>query len=176
MRSLRRAPRGLTPTQVWVTERALDEMVIEAADFAPEETGGMLLGYISPNSEPEDVVIEAVIGPGPNAAHRAERFEPDTAWQQKQLARAYAESGRITTYIGDWHTHPGGVALPSRRDIRTARGIARSKDARMPRPLMVILASNGDGWHAAAFRYEARNLHPVALKPLGSPMPGMFFG
>lgn len=159
--------RGLTPTRLWVTERALEQMVTEAAALAPDETGGMLLGYISPGSEPEDVVIEAVTGPGPSATHQAERFEPDTAWQQNQLARAYEESGRVTTYLGDWHTHPRGVVLPSRRDARTARSIARSKTARMPRPFMVILASDDEGWHAAAFRYEARDLHPLVLKSLG---------
>jgi integrative and conjugative element protein (TIGR02256 family) len=142
-------------------------MVGEADVSAPKETGGMLLGYVSPNTAPEHVVIEAVIGPGPDAAHYPDRFEPDSGWQQEELARAYADSGRITTYLGDWHTHPGGVALPSRRDRRTARAIARSKAARMPHPFIVILASDEDGWRAAAFRYEAGRLHSLVMKPLG---------
>lgn len=156
----------MTPTRLWVAENALAEMVTEAAARAPYETGGMLLGYISPNTAPEDVVIEAVIGPGPDAAHYPTRFEPDSGWQQEELARAYADSRRITTYLGDWHTHPGGVALPSRRDRRTARAIARSKAARMPRPFMVILASDDEGWRAAAYRFEAGRLQAARIEPL----------
>jgi integrative and conjugative element protein (TIGR02256 family) len=141
-------------------------MAGEADASAPNETGGMLLGYVSPNTAPEDVVVEAVIGPGPNAAHRAARFEPDSAWQQEQLARAYEDSGRTTTYLGDWHTHPGGVAVPSRRDRRTARSIARTTAARLPRPFMVILASDEEGWRAAAYRFQAGRLQAVLIEPL----------
>jgi integrative and conjugative element protein (TIGR02256 family) len=113
----------------------------------------MLLGYISPASPPDEVVIETVIGPGPGACHYASRFEPDAAWQQSELARSYEDSGRVTTYLGDWHTHPGGLTLPSRRDRRTARAIARTAGARMPSPLMLILASTEKGdWRFAAYR------------------------
>lgn len=141
-------------------------MAAEAADRAPRETGGMLLGYISPSTSPEEIVIEAVIGPGPAAVHEPTRFEPDSAWQQAHLAQMYERSGRTTTYLGDWHTHPGGAALPSRRDQRTARAIARSKAARAPQPLMLILASDEDDWSVAAFRYEAGTLHTLAWHSL----------
>jgi integrative and conjugative element protein (TIGR02256 family) len=144
----------------------MGEMKREADVRAPRETGGILLGYVAPGTEPEDVVVEAVLGPGPNAAHYAHRFEPDSAWQQQQLAQAYAESGRLTTYLGDWHTHPGGVAVPSRRDRRTARAIARSKSARMSRPIMLILASEHERWRAAAYRFESGKLHSIVMNPL----------
>lgn len=141
-------------------------MIVEADEKAPDETGGMLLGYISVESSPEDLVIEAIIGPGPDARHHRTRFTPDSSWQQDQLARVYADSGRVTTYLGDWHTHPGGVAVPSRIDRRTARRISRSGAARVAMPLTLILASNEDGWRAVAYRFDCGDLRAVPMKLL----------
>lgn len=158
-------------TKVWLANVAVEVMLVEAASLAPLETGGMVLGYISPNTTPEELMVQAVLGPGPHSRHSQSRFEPDGHWQQHQLARHYEESGRITTYLGDWHTHPGGVAVPSRRDERTARAIARSKDARMSRPLMLILGSAArddeqDEWNLAVYRWTKLGLKPVEAEVL----------
>jgi integrative and conjugative element protein (TIGR02256 family) len=164
MHGLRRRRPALTPSRVWVAPAALEAMLREARARAPLETGGMLLGYVSPNTDPEDVVIERVIGPGPNAKHFSDRFEPDGHWQQCRLADAYQQSGRITTYLGDWHTHPDGLPEPSWRDWRTARRVARSEAARMSRPLMLIVASNAEEtWTAMAYRWARGRLRAVAV-------------
>lgn len=142
-------------------------MTEEAEDAVPRETGGLLLGYIAPASTPEEVLIEDVLGPGPGAEHTTRSFVPDSAWQQEQLAAAYEGSGRITTYLGDWHTHPRGVPAPSRRDRRTARVIARLRTSRLPRPLMLILASDADGkWTLVVYRWQGRRLEPVDVEVL----------
>jgi len=166
MRSLRRSKHSLTRTRVLVARSALAAMEREADARRPLETGGMLLGYIAPKEGVETVVIEVVLGPGPEAVHSTHCFEPDDDWQQRELAEAYATSGRVTTYLGDWHTHPSGTTTPSRRDLRTARSIARTRGARAPRPLMMILAPGSDGWNAASFRYERGALVEVAAQVL----------
>ena len=28
--------------------------------------------------------------------------------QEQEIGRVYTASGRCTTYVGDWHSHPGG--------------------------------------------------------------------
>jgi integrative and conjugative element protein (TIGR02256 family) len=162
-----RRPRRLTPTLVWVSGEALSAMAAEADDRLPHETGGMLLGYCSPHTNPEELVIETVIGPGPGALHTATTFTPDSEWQHQQLAAAYHASGRITTYLGDWHSHPGGQPTPSRRDLRTAWAIARRRAARMRQPLMVILGADEDHtWQVAVFRFSRGRLHPVPVRQL----------
>lgn len=136
-------------------------MLAEAARMAPLETGGMLLGY----RVGDEVVVQAITGPGPDAKHHRARFEPDAAWQQQELERVYAESGRITTYLGDWHTHPAGVPVPSRRDRKTARKVAREKSARAPRPLTAILG--GEMRSAAGLRlyeYRGRDFVEVSVE------------
>lgn len=115
---------------------------MEARDHPHAETGGVLLGYESPDG---DVVIAEALGPGPRAIRTSTTFNPDSEWQQALVAERYAASGRIHTYLGDWHTHPEGVAWPSRVDRRTLRRIARDSAARAPRAIMAILAPDADG-------------------------------
>lgn len=127
----------MIPTRAWLHRSALDAMLEETLARAPLETGGMLLGYRP--TETDDVVITEVTGPGPGAHHGRRRFRPDGRWQQRRLAEAYASSGRITTFVGDWHCHPDEHPVPSRRDLRTARRTSRRKAARAPHPAMIIV-------------------------------------
>lgn len=151
---------------MWLRPSAVEDMLNEASARSPLETGGVLLGYIAPATAPEEVMVEAVIGPGPHSRHFKRRFEPDNAWQTREIAARYEASGRITTYLGDWHTHPGGVPLPSRRDQKTARTIARTKSARMAHPLMLILGSNpDDDWRLVVYRSDGRRLKAVESEP-----------
>ncbi len=155
----------VVPTTVSLAPSAVEEMQTEAKRALPDETGGMLLGYVVPVSAPERIVVEAVLGPGPDAKHSSHRFEPDSDWQDERLAEVYADSRRTTTYLGDWHSHPLDVAVPSRRDRRTARRIARKKSARMPRPLMLILSSNHEGaWEFVVYRWQAGELGAVEVE------------
>lgn len=137
-------------------------MDTDSSEYAPLETGGMLLGYRSPAG---DEVITGVILGGPHAKRTHDRFVGDGEWQQTRLEEIYLASNCVTTYLGEWHSHPSGLLAPSRLDRRTARRIARERTARSPRPLMVIGISEGDGWRWRAFRYGGwhRRLQPVGL-------------
>jgi integrative and conjugative element protein (TIGR02256 family) len=157
-------------THVWLGAEVIEQMLGEAAASAPLETGGMLLGYIAPNDQLDEVMVETILGPGPNANHRTTRFEPDSEWQERELARRYLASGRITTYLGDWHSRPDGIPVPSTVDRRTARTIARTRDARMPHPFMLILGPepDTDGWGFNVYRWRNRQLYLVTSEILTS--------
>lgn len=129
-------------SQLWVARSALDSAHQLAAAAAPEETGGMLLGYTSPDGTK---VVRDLIGPGPRANHAHATFEPDHEWQTAELQRRYLESDGVLGYLGDWHAHPGTAGTPSWRDLGTMRLIARTEEARAPRPLMGIVEVWPDG-------------------------------
>lgn len=153
---------GLAPGKIWLTDAVLKAMVVEARGTEPLESGGVLLGWRDP--EGLELVVAQVIGPGPRATHRRTRFSPDNDWQREQIADAYVASGRTVSYLGDWHSHPGGGDTPSRRDERTARRIARSRSARARRPVMLILSGERDTWLPSAYRFTGRRLRRMEIE------------
>jgi integrative and conjugative element protein (TIGR02256 family) len=132
----------------WVDKRLLGLMSAESECWCPKETGGILVGYWSDR----DVVITDIIGPGPKAVHRRYSFTPDAKWQENEIARTYEESGRVITYLGDWHSHPHGTPGLSIKDLVTLLRVAIHKPARAPRPIMGILHNNPQ-WELMVWRF-----------------------
>lgn len=144
---------------IWLSEAAVDEMVAEAGRAAPDETGGMLLGW--ENDQRNEVVVLATIGPGPGATHSRTAFRSDGAWQQDQLESAYLQSDGVVTYLGDWHVHPFGGFGMSRRDRRTMAKTGLDPDARCPRPLMALLAWEDDRYRLGVWMWEPSWTRPI---------------
>jgi integrative and conjugative element protein (TIGR02256 family) len=130
------------------------------------ETGGILMGYWTDEFM---IVATHCIGPGPNATHERHRFSPDHEWHVDEVARHYAASGRVETYLGDWHTHPDeSCAGLSRLDRAAMRRIAASPDARAPAPLMMVLIGAPEDWRYSAWigRLSRGPLSRLALTPV----------
>lgn len=136
-------------------------MIAEADRIFPYETGGVLLGYWDESFK--EVVIDRVLGPGPDAIHRRESFIPDARYHEQMIAYHYEASGRLHTYIGDWHTHPLSVPYLSRKDRRTLKKIAKHEEARAPIPIMTILG--GPPWEMKVWRYSRNKLARVFSWP-----------
>lgn len=132
----------------WVHQGARSAMIAESNEVFPKETGGILVGYWV---SCDVVVVTDVIGPGPRAAHEIDRFVPDPGYQNEKLASRYLESGRLYSYLGDWHSHPNAGPQLSRMDRKALRTIAGTPQARAPIPLMAILA-NGNPWSLTVWR------------------------
>lgn len=136
---------------VWITRGVFAAMCAEARVLHPVETGGILLGWRSG----KDRVIADMRGPGPNALHGRCRFCPDHRWQVGEIRRAYEASRGDLDYLGDWHTHPDGVAAMSGEDTRTLSRISR----RVSRPLIMILANEPDwAWTAGCWTGERKGV------------------
>lgn len=133
---------------VWLSLNIQDDLRREATRMQPKETGGVLAGYLGDN---DTIVITHVIGPGTKAVHGHDYFIPDHAFHQKEIARIYADSGSINTYLGDWHSHPDGGNDISKTDRETLRRIATASAARVSAPLMLII-SGGKPWQITVHR------------------------
>jgi integrative and conjugative element protein (TIGR02256 family) len=112
----------------------------ECARIRYRETGGVLFGY---RTDEDDIVVTDATGPGPRARHSWRFFEPDTRYCQEQLSRIYRETQGAVSYLGEWHTHPYGSTLPSRRDSATMSQIAVNARFRQPEPLLWIYRPPG---------------------------------
>jgi integrative and conjugative element protein (TIGR02256 family) len=113
-------------------------MVREFRLSSPKETGGVLFGYWL--EESQGVVITEAVGPGPRSKHDEFSFVPDWEYHETEIARLYEESGRIHTYLGDWHSHPHSTTRLSLTDRRTLSKIAKYAEARVSAPLMAVIA------------------------------------
>lgn len=136
---------------IWVAQQAISDMVKEADRTWPNETGGILLGYVSAPSEV--IVVTKVIGPGAQAFHGPSRFVPDALYHEEAIRDHYQDSCRTEVYLGDWHTHPWSGSYLSRTDRHTLRAIAQHPEARISAPLMAVLGS-GDPWKLSVWRYH----------------------
>jgi integrative and conjugative element protein (TIGR02256 family) len=123
---------------LYISSHHLIEMLREFQHMAPKETGGIIMGY----KLREIFYVTDIVGPGRKAIHDHSSFTPDNHFHQTEMARIYIESGRIHTYLGDWHTHPGQKAYLSERDKKTLHNISSFRPSRLQEPIMIILGSN----------------------------------
>jgi integrative and conjugative element protein (TIGR02256 family) len=112
-----------------------------------------------------EVVITEVIGAGPRALHQRYAFSPDADYQEKEIASVYHGSGRVHTYLGDWHSHPHATARLSARDRQTMYRIGRHAEARTECPLIAILAG-GPPWVLEVWNAHFQSTRcPALIKP-----------
>jgi len=129
-----------------------DRIKLEASAKFPRETGGVLMGYHLPQEK--QVVITAIIGPGPLANHGSSSFTPDHLYQIGEIASLYEASGREHTYLGDWHSHPRGRAVPSPTDLGVLARISLTASARCPEPLLLLIAG-GRSWDLTFWQWKS---------------------
>lgn len=131
---------------VWLSSPVMQSMALYARELSPLENGGILLGWRSG----EDRIIVDLRGPGPLALHGKHCFVPDHKWQVAEIKSAFEASEGDLDYLGDWHSHPDGVAEMSDLDSATLLRIARS----VTTPLMLIVAGSQTDWIPRCWRGE----------------------
>lgn len=108
-------------TLAWISHEVFEQMIAEARALDPLETGGVLLGW----RDGGDLIVTGLIGPGPYALHGRHMFIPDHRWQLEKIRAAFARSAGDLDYLGDWHTHPSGLAEMSAQDEKTLARLTR---------------------------------------------------
>lgn len=144
--------------------RAHELIVAEARARRPLESGGILMGYWL---RPGEVVITTATRPGREAQHYRSRYEPDAQHDAEAIARSYAASGRLHTYLGDWHSHPDAAPRPSRLDRATMAVIARHADARAAVPVMLIVRPSEATSMSVWTRTHRARVLPPAVGEMG---------
>lgn len=135
---------------------------IAAMPARPWEVGGWLLGYWT--GDETSVTVTHATPPSHGTplfvriSGRKHRRRFDEAWN--------ATDGGVT-FLGDWHTHPGGAPLPSARDKRAIGQLASDSSYGTTPPLMVIAST--PRWPRSAVRptivfYTLASGEPTALK------------
>ncbi|GAX38908.1 hypothetical protein NIES3585_49600 [Nodularia sp. NIES-3585] len=80
------------------------------------EAGGVLIGRFIRDSA--DIVIDEVTVPMSGDRKRRFNFWRSRQPHQQVLDKSWLESGGTSTYLGEWHTHPENIPVPSDTDIK----------------------------------------------------------
>lgn len=129
-----------------IKEELLDAIISQAAENQGlKECGGILIGeYRGPH-----IAITEITMPGRSDESSFSRFIRVDASHQTSAMNAWLTSSQTQTYVGEWHTHPVGKAIPSSIDKNTWRAAVR----RTGSPLLFIIATSIE---LKAFRGELR--------------------
>jgi hypothetical protein len=82
---------------------------------------------------------------------------------------AWDASGGQVTFLGDWHTHPGGPPFPSARDRRALEQLAKEPEYQTDTPLIAIVANPRWPWRETPrdprFFLKLDDQDPVLVEP-----------
>ncbi len=136
------------PRSVLIDQSVLAQLraTASAADFR-HEVGGVLLGcYRGPHLHVQDATR-------PQARDRFSfaSFVRDPFGHQDLATKAWRRSGGMTTYIGEWHSHPESLPTPSSID----RASWDQKVAEQRRDLIFVI-QGWDGVHVEAADHLGR--------------------
>lgn len=136
--------------EVRISGRALAEMRTEArrgqrVRGARVETGGMLLGSLDESTQ--TVYIDGASGPSPDSHLSAAYFDHGVEGTQEIVTSIRTATVDRVRFVGMWHTHPNGVASPSRTDEAGMADIV-APDGTGRRAVMLILGGHGSSWQA----------------------------
>lgn len=100
--------------------------------FWQSEAGGQLFAKLGPGI----ISVALATGPRPTDFRTPFSYVPDRQAEQREITNLRLEGWH---YVGDWHTHPQAVPLPSGRDIRTARSTVQKSRLVLAGVVMVIV-------------------------------------
>jgi proteasome lid subunit RPN8/RPN11 len=118
-----------------VPGEVLARMLEDCVSVAPAETGGILAGRYSEDCRMAEVTATSH-GPADSEDARTcflRGVKGLLAWLKGLWVR------RADYYLGEWHSHPGASPAPSKSDIETMFGIAKSEPWNCPEPILLVV-------------------------------------
>jgi integrative and conjugative element protein (TIGR02256 family) len=136
------------------------QTVVEAAlefqrpPFDTAEAGGILIGqYRGPHIE----LVTCTV-PLQGDVRTKFGFERNDAGHAARAKEAWERSGRVQTFVGEWHTHPEDHPIPSHVDFRTWRQLQRElRDD----PLVFMIFGRAGIWCGLGLREALMSLDLV---------------
>lgn len=114
------------------------------------EAGGQLFATFSGNS------IEVSLATGPRQCdHRSPiHFKPNRKAERREIKRLFQVG---LHYVGDWHTHPQRIPIPSSTDVENITDIFRKSHHSLAGFIMIVVgtASLPDGLFVAVCDHQS---------------------
>jgi integrative and conjugative element protein (TIGR02256 family) len=114
----------------------------------PNETGGVLLGYV--DQKLKSIFIVDILAAPKDSIADENKFIRGIQGLEEQIQIAQNRTANIVSYIGEWHSHPQDVSTnPSGHDIKLLIYLADNlKNAGSP-AVMLIVGEENETWSIA---------------------------
>jgi integrative and conjugative element protein (TIGR02256 family) len=128
----------------------MNKLLKECQSSGMKETGGILLGYYTPDCDCA-IVTEATDAPE-DSQRTAATFSRGVKGLQSLISLLWRE--RQHYYLGEWHFHPGGSPLPSLVDNSQMQTTSQDRKYKCPEPVLFIIGgSPPEHWESRAYVY-----------------------
>lgn len=150
---------------VLISERAYVDMVKLAIQNSPNKIGSSLIGSYSDGGHVATILDLAPISP--DSKGTPDSFYRGVDGLSEHFKEVFDKSEGQHFYVGDWHSRPGGDALPSSMDDSTQFDIAKDEDANCPEVILVIVGGEPPNkTHIGVYVYSREHgridLHPIS--------------
>jgi hypothetical protein len=115
-------------------------------DRGQREAGGLLIGQIDPACKV--VWVSTALAATADDATSAGQVLLEFDRMREPLRDLFRRTKGMLGFVGLWHNHPDGVALPSQQDHATMAGVVNRPDGGVSAALIMILGGDGnDQWN-----------------------------
>jgi integrative and conjugative element protein (TIGR02256 family) len=141
-----------------ITETVMQDMLkfIQNAHFKLE-AGGVVLGKMFESSN--NLSVELVTVPNRSDKRSRLRFFRKQRGHQETIDRKWAESNGTINYLGEWHTHPEKVPIPSTVDMNN--WISHTKNAKYHGNKMIFLILGTEAIRAFEIFHGEKLIYPL---------------
>lgn len=120
--------------EVWLPQGIHDTIIEEAARYYPKECGGIFVGKVNDNIATVEVMKMPIRFFSSNIL-----FKRVSRFLNKWLTEIFLRNNGDVIYLGEWHTHPDSMPIPSTTDITAMYRIADNPNIRTSSPLLLIV-------------------------------------
>lgn len=121
-----------------VDDKLLDSLVTIGKSYYPNEFGGFLVGNYSEDNK-ELNIVDTILPKKYKATKYA--FEREIDGIKMKLLKLYNEEQK-KYYVGEWHTHPDNLPIPSDTDINAINKIINDSNVVIKNPVFLIIGYN----------------------------------
>jgi integrative and conjugative element protein (TIGR02256 family) len=139
---------------VCISNEAMQDLGRMARSAAPLETGTPLLGEYSDDQSTAYVLAVAPLTPDSHG-HRS-TFQRGVSGLDAFFSSIFRKSRGRRHYVGEWHSHPGGVSIPSSTDDENMFAIASDPKSRCPECILIIASVVTGDVAVRAYVYSRR--------------------
>lgn len=129
----------LINTEIKLSINIADSLLVKLTETGkkhyPNEFGGFLVGNYS--DDLKQLNVTDIILPTKFKASKYQ-FERDTTGID-EILKTYYEQIPKTYYVGEWHTHPDNLPIPSITDINAINEILKHQDTSIQNPILLII-------------------------------------